>query len=182
MRYFLFLFGFAFLVSCQSDGLSVKQAQNLVADYIENYPVYESENIRIGEVKLSYRKDADKIRLIQQLADEGYLSVEEFKNKKKFLSKDSLWVSTIGLERPASKYVITQKKNKVELQTYRYVLQEDSEVSLKMNRKNKATVTAKLIKEPTPFAGLGKDKNPNTTFITRGFDLKYHQDRGWEVK
>lgn len=182
MRYFLFLLSFVFFISCQSEGLSVKQAENLVADYIENYPVYESETVRLGEVKYSYRKDLDKIKLIEQLAEDGYLSVEDTKSKKKFLSKDSLWTATIGLERPASKFVIMQKRNKVELQTYRYVLQEDSEMSLKMSRKDKATLTVKLTKQPTPFAGLGEDKNPNTTFITRGFDLKYYQDKGWEVK
>lgn len=182
MRYLLFLFSFLCLISCQSESLSIKQAQNLVTDYIENYPVYESETIRIGEVKYNYRKDLDKIQLIEQLVEEGYLSVEGAKNKKKFLSKDSLWMAEIGLERPASTYVITQKKNKAELQTYRFVLQEESEISLKMHRKDKASVTIKLFKQPTPFAGLGKDEHPNTTFITRSFDLKYHQDKGWEVK
>src|SRR5690606_3742172 len=88
MRYFLFLLSFVFFISCQSEGLSVKQAENLVADYIENYPVYESETVRLGEVKYSYRKDLDKIKLIEQLAEDGYLSVEDTKSKKKFLSKD----------------------------------------------------------------------------------------------
>lgn len=181
-RFFYIIAGLLCLTACQSESLTIKQAQNLVENHLEIHPEYESTTFKIGEIKLSYRKDADKITLIQQLTKDGYFSIEESKNKKKFLSKDSLWISTIGLEQPAAKYVVSQQKHKVELQTYHYVLQDESEVSLKIDKNTKATLSVQLAKQPTPFAKLGNDNHPNTTFITKSFDLKYVQEKGWEVK
>ncbi len=169
------------LTGCSSESLSVKQATSLIQEFTATYPVYESASFALGEQKLRLKKDAAEIEALKRLAGNKLITLETTNLRKKFLSKDSIWEVNVRLTSEASQYVLQQKKNKAEVKTYLFALQDNSEVALKLNGKTKATATAKLIKEPTPFAGISNDKNPNTDFISRDFTLKYKEESGWYV-
>lgn len=169
------------MTACSSESLSVKQATNLIEEHTEKYPYFETTAFKLGESKLNVRKDSAELSLLKNLASQNLITVNTLKTEKKWLSKDSVSVVTVALTTEASHYVVEQKKNRAEVKTYLFTIQEDSDVQLELNNKTKATATAKLIKTPTPFAGLTKDKNPNTAFITKKFTLKYTKETGWYV-
>lgn len=168
-------------IACTSESLSVKQATSLIEEHTENHPYFEKSSFHLGERRLSIRKDAEEISILKQLQTESLININTIDKHKKLLSKDSVWVVNIGLTEKASDYVISQKKNRAEVKTYLFTIQEDSDVSLELNSKTKATAKVKLIKKATPFAGISKDKNPNSAFITRDFMLKYDKKTGWYV-
>ena len=182
MKRVILLFLAVTAVGCSSDSLSVKKATSLINDFTQQYPVFESESIHLGERKLRMNKDAEEIAALKNLESQKLIVLKTNEVRKKLLSKDSVWDVTITLTTDASKYVLDQRKNKAEVKTYLFTIQENSDVELKLNTKTKATAKAKLIKEPTPFAGLSKDKNPNSEFITRDFVLKYKEEVGWYVQ
>lgn len=169
------------LMACSSESLSVRDAKGLIDTYTEKNQVFESTTIDLGERKLRIKKDEAEITALKSLESEGLVSMDTSEKYKKFLSKDSVMVVNIRLNAAAAPYVINQKKNRAEVMSYVFELQSDADVSLKLSGKRKATATAKLIKKPTPFAVIGKDKNPNTAFINRDFTLKYKEDSGWYV-
>lgn len=181
MKKFICLLSFVALAACTSQSLSVKQATNLINDYIEKNPVFETTTISIGERKLRLNKDATEIDALKSLEQQKLLTLETTDLRKKFLAKDSIWEVNVALTVEASNYIVDQKKAKAEVKTYLFTVQDNSDVELKLNGKTKATAKAKLIKEATPFASLGKDKNPNTAFIVRDFNLKYNEEIGWFV-
>ncbi len=170
------------IVACSSESLSVKQATNLIKTHTEKYPYFEKTTLQLGEQKYSVRKDSAEITVLRNLASQDLISLQTIKSHKKLLSKDSVLVVNIGLTTKAADFVIDQKKNKAQVKTYLFTIQENSDVQLELNSKTKATASAKLIKTTTPFAGLSKDKNPNTAFIVRDFTLRYKEETGWFVQ
>lgn len=169
------------IAACSSESLSVKQATNLIETHTEKYPYFEKTNLQLGEQKYSVRKDSAELSVLRNLASQDLISLKTISSHKKLLSKDSVLVVNIGLTTKAADFVIDQKKNKAQVKTYLFTIQEDSDVQLELNSKTKATASAKLIKITTPFAGLSKDKNPNAAFITQKFILKYNKETGWYV-
>lgn len=169
------------LVSCSSESLSTKKATSLIQEFCTQYPVFESGSIALGDQKINTNKNAQLVEALKKLEAEKLITLETKDVRKKLLSKDSIWEVTVRLTSDASKYVLDQKKNKAQVKTFLFTLQEDHDVSLKLNAKAKATATAKLIKESTPFAEINADKNPNTDFISRDFVLRYKKDIGWYV-
>lgn len=182
MKKIVLLLLIATVAACTSESLSVKQATSLIQDYTEKYPYFEKTTLRLGEQKFNTRKDAEEIAVLKNLESEKLVSLQSVDLHKKLLSKDSVWVVNIGLTAEASGYVLDQKKNRAEVKTYLFTLEKDSDVDLELHNKTKATAKAKLIKKPTPFAGLSRDKNPNTAFMTRDFVLKYKKESGWYVQ
>lgn len=169
------------IAACSSESLSVKQATNLIEARTEKYPYFEKTTLQLGEQKYNVRKDSAELSVLRNLASQDLISLQTIKSHKKLLSKDSVLVVNIGLTTKAADFVIDQKKNKAQVKTYLFTIQEDSDVQLELNSKTKATASAKLIKTTTPFAGLSKDKNPNAAFITQKFILKYNKETGWYV-
>ena len=169
------------LVSCNSESLSTTKATSLIQEFSSQYPIYESANLALGNQKINTSKDRELVHTLKNLEQQELISLQTKQMKKKLLSKDSIWEVNVSLSSKASAYVVQQKKNKAEVKTYLFSLQKDRDISLKLNGKTKATATAKLIKEPTPFAGIRKDQNPNSDFITRDFILKYKKESGWYV-
>ena len=77
------------LVACSDGKLSPSQAHDLVEAALQDSPMYETAHLTLGEVKYRTKKDGDKIKQIKQLESDDYLSIEELKVKKKWLSNDS---------------------------------------------------------------------------------------------
>lgn len=181
MKKIALLFLLTVIAACSSESLSVKQATNLIEDHTEKQPYFEKATLQLGEQKFNVRKDSAKIVVLKNLESQGLIDLKTVSSRKKWLSKDSVLVLNVGLTTKASSFVFDQKKNKAEVKTYLFTIQEDSDVQLELNSKTKATASAKLIKNQTPFAGLSKDNNPNSTFITQKFTLKYNKETGWYV-
>ena len=181
MKNVLILLCVVFLVACNSESLSVKEATNLIETHTEKYPYFEKATFTLGERKLNLTKDASEVAALKQLAQEQLISLKDIETKKKLLSKDSIWIVNVALTAKASNFVVSQKKNKAEIKTYTFIIHENSNVGLVLNTKGKATATANLIKKPTPFAAFGKDANPHSDFISQTFTLKYKEKLGWVV-
>ena len=182
MKKLIVLFLAVAAIGCSSAALSVGQATSLIDDYIEQYPYFEKTNFKLGKQKFSVKKDAEEISLLKDLAANDFISLTTIEKNKKLFSKDSVLILNVGLTAKASDFVVEQKKNTAQVKTFLFTLQENSDVQLELNGNTKATATAKLIKKPTPFAGLAKDKNANSEFITQKFVLKYKQETGWYVQ
>src|SRR5690606_33134011 len=164
------------MVACTSESLSVKQATALINDHTEKYPYFEKATLQLGEQKFRVKRDSAELSVLKNLASQGFITFNTLNARKKLLSKDSVQVVSVALTATSSKYDVHQKKNKAEIKTFLFTIQENSDVQLELNNKTKATATAKLIKQPTPFAGLVKDKNANSEFITQKFVLKYKKE------
>lgn len=172
--------GFA-LWSCSEKDLTTSIALRSIDDYLQYKPLYESTNIQLGKTKLRASKDSELIAIYKKLEEEGYLEFEGDEMRKRWLSKDSIWNTTLKVTDKAAPYVIEQKNSKVTVKTLEYVVNSDKPLEIHNKNKKSASITVMLFKNPTPFAPLGKDNNPNTNFITKKFKLRFNEKYGWEV-
>lgn len=172
---------FFIFFSCNKKDISASNTQEIIEEYLENNPPYETSWIQTENLKLSTKKEQSQVQIIKDLAREGYINIEEENVKKRFLSKDSIWQFSLSLTEKSLPYVINQKSKKAEVKTIDYELNKDKEIIF--IKKNEKTVicTAVLQKNKTPFYAFGKDNTPKSTFITKKFKLKYNQENGWQV-
>ncbi|MEK6450348.1 MULTISPECIES: hypothetical protein [Myroides] len=170
-----------FLTSCNDKNINTSKAYSTIESYLNEKPIYESNNFQIGKMRLKTTKDKELITFYKQLENEGYISFEEETAKKKWLSKDSIWNVTLKMAEKSHPFVLSQKNDRVKVKTVVYRLDKNSNVQIENNGKKTATANVMLNKEFTPFAFLYKDKTPNTKFITKKFKLKYSEENGWKV-
>ena len=175
-KYIILLVAFLSLTACSDGKLTPSQAKDLVEESLEGKPLYETAYITLGEVKLRTQKDGEKIKQIKRLEDDDYLSLEEIKMKKKWLSNDSVWVVNIKCTDKALPYVTELKETRAKVKTLEYVLADEINVEQK-NEKN-ATITATLQKKETPFSFLSK-KIGGQDFIQKKFKARYQEKEGW---
>ena len=183
MKKLIFLsFTVCTIISCQQSGeISATQAENLVENYLELNPLYETGDFNTTQMRLTTDKDNELITAIQQLENEGLVEINEARARKKWFSKDSVMIITPNLTVAATPYVVKQGKNKTEVKTVVYQLDEKQDVTFENKSKTVATFNAVLLKDKTPFYAFGRDKNPNSEFITRKFKAKYSEEYGWEL-
>lgn len=173
---------FATIVSCKNSGeITSSQAESMVEDYLETNPLYETGFFNTNQMKLKSDKDAEMIDVIQSLENEGLIEIVNEKARKKWFSKDSVFVITPTLSQKALPYVVEQNKNKTEVKTVEYKLDKKQKINFNRKDKKVATFNVVLLKEKTPFYTFGKDQNPNSDFITKKFKAKYSEENGWEL-
>ncbi len=171
----------ALLFSCSDENLTTSTALKVIENYLAEKPVYETTTLSLGSLKLRTTKDATEIEQYKNLEKKGLISFEEESIKKKWLSKDSIWNTSIAITDLAKPYIIDQKSSKVTVKTVIYELDKDQPLQINNKSKRTANITVMLFKKETPFSILAEDKNPNSNFITRKFKLKYDEQYGWEV-
>lgn len=156
-------------------------ASDLVNDYLKLNPKYESENIALGEIK--FKSNSDKIRLekFKELRDKDYLEMKLLDQKKKFLSKDSVYVYLITLTDKSKPYILKQERNHATVKVMDYDLDESKPARLDKSGNKKATITVMLKKVKNAFTVFYDDKNTGSHFITKTYKLKYLKDQGWIV-
>ena len=170
------------IVACGDKAtLSDDVALNSIEEYLKSNPIYETANITIGEVKFSVKKDKKNIKAYKELEEKGYLILNLVKQKKKFLSKDSVLTYEAKLTDKARPYVIKQKKETVTLKSLEYKLGDKEQTRFELTGKHSSKAVITLKKVNTDFSILGYDKNPNTNFITKTFNLSYKKNKGWTV-
>ena len=175
-KYIILLVAFLSLTACSDGKLTPSQAKDLVEESLEGKPLYETAYISLGEVKLRTQKDGEKIKQIKRLEDEDYLSLEEIKMKKKWLSNDSVWVVNIKCTDKALPYIIELKETRAKVKTLEYTLSD--EVTVEQKGEKTATITATLLKKETPFSFLNK-KAGGQDFIQKKYKAKYREKEGW---
>lgn len=175
-KYIILLAAFLSLTACSDGKLTPSQAKDLVEESLEGKPLYETAYITLGEVKLRTQKDGEKIKQIKRLEDEDYLSLEEIKMKKKWLSNDSVWVVNIKCTDKALPYIIELKETRAKVKTLEYTLSD--EVTVEQKGEKTATITATLLKKETPFSFLNK-KAGGQDFIQKKYKAKYREKEGW---
>ena len=177
-KYIILLAAFLSLTACSDGKLTPSQAKDLVEESLEGKPLYETAYITLGEVKLRTQKDGGKIKQIKRLEDEDYLSLEEIKMKKKWLSNDSVWVVNIKCTDKALPYIIELKETRAKVKTLEYTLSD--EVTVEQKGEKTATITATLLKKETPFSFLNK-KAGGQDFIQKKYKAKYREKEGWTL-
>ena len=177
-KYIILLAAFLSLTACSDGKLTPSQAKDLVEESLEGKPLYETAYITLGEVKLRTQKDGEKIKQIKRLEDEDYLSLEEIKMKKKWLSNDSVWVVNIKCTDKALPYIIELKETRAKVKTLEYTLSD--KVTVEQKGEKTATITATLLKKETPFSFLNK-KAGGQDFIQKKYKAKYREKEGWTL-
>jgi len=179
LLYFLFL---VFITGCGNNAaLEQSTASDMVANYLKSNPVYETEKIALGEIKFKSGADKKALSKFKDLMNKGYVEMQLQKQKKKFLSKDSVYVYIVTLTDKSKPYVLKQEQNKATLKVMEYVLDEGKPASLDKAGNKTAKVTIMLKKVKNAFTVFYKDKNTGSDFITKTYKLKYHKEAGWAV-
>ena len=172
---------FITLIACNtSNKIDTDEAATLIADYLEENPLFEIGKFDTYKQKLSTNKDRDLIASIQQLSEDGLIEINNEKRHKKWFSKDSTYVIAPTLTKNAASYLVKQNKNSSQVKTIIYKL-NDKRVTIEKSSEKSAICVVVLDKEKTPFYRFGKDPYPNSTFITQKFKLKYNENTGWKV-
>ena len=166
------------LVACStSNKIDTDEATALITEYLEENPLYETGKFNTHKQKLVTNKDKELIESIQQLSDEGLIAINNEKTRKKWFSKDSVYVISLTLSEEALPYLVKQNKNSAQVKTIIYKL-NDKKVTLEKSTEKMATCVVILDKEKTPFYSFGKDPYPNSNFIIQKFKLKYNEKSG----
>ena len=169
-----------FFFGCKSDKeLTTSSLEMLISDYLKEKPLFEVGDFNIEKQRLDMKKDKELIKVIQKLTEEGFVQIDNEKTRKKWFSKDSVYVIEPVLTKQALPYVVSHHKKKTVVKTIIYTL-NTQEFSIEKKNETTAVCTAILDKEKTPFYLFGKDPNPKSEFITRKFRLKYDEN-GWKV-
>ena len=117
-RYSFFILVFCLiLVACSDGKLSSSRAKELIEDSLEAKPLYETAHFSLGEVRYRTQKDGDKIKQLKKLEEDDYISIEELKVKKKWLSNDSVWVVNIKCTDKALPFITELKENRAKIKT-----------------------------------------------------------------
>ena len=164
----LIVLALSFFTACNSSNqISKDEVSNLIADYLEENPLFETGKFNTNKQKLDSTKDKDLLITIQELADEGLIDINNEKSRKRWFSKDSVYIISPTLTKEALPYLVKQNKNKG--------------ITIEKNSEKVVICNVVLDKEKTPFYNFGKDPYPNTTFITQKFKLKYNEKNGWKI-
>lgn len=170
-----------FLFSCSSHEISKELAFNSIEKHLQQKPIFESTAFIIGKTKLKTNKNKQLIQSYQELQKQGFIELHNQDTKKKWLAKDSLWVSTISITPKSAPYIIQNRNNRVVVKTLLYELKQKNNIQIVQKGKRTAQVRVFLDKVPTPFFDLKPNKPTHSEFITKDFKLKYSKDNAWIV-
>jgi hypothetical protein len=177
--YILLLF---FITSCGNNAaLDQSTAADLVADYLKSNPVYEAEKMELGEIKFKSSADKAELAKFKELTSKGYVEMQLQEQKKKFLSRDSVYYYMITLTDKSKPYVLRQEQNKATIKVMEYSLDEGKSATLDKAGNKSAKVTVMLKKVQNAFTVFYNDKNTGSNFITKTYKLKYNKEAGWVV-
>lgn len=171
------------LFSCgDKKNLTERVALNELAFHLENNPVFETVILEYGDVKFNSQKDAEKLENYQLLEKYGYVDLQLEKEKKKFLSKDSIYTYTIHLKDKSIPYVIKKNDKTFEVKSFYYELDQDQGALIEQTGKNRVKVTVTLLRQDTDFSMFDeKSKAANSTYIKKSYNFRFDEQSGWQV-
>lgn len=156
-------------------------ASDLINDYLSAKPVFETEKIALGEIKFKSNSDKRELEKLKDLRNKNFIALELLEQKKKFLSKDSVYVYLVTLTDKSKPYILNQERNQAIVKVMEYDLDESKPARLDKSGNKNATITVMLKKVKNAFTVFYKDKNTGSNFITKTYKLKYQKDQGWIV-
>lgn len=169
-----------FISSCKSGGnLDEGTAEDVISAHLKANPEYESTKINIGEIKFRSKNDKLDLQKYKELEEKGLVEMELQNQKKKFLSKDSVYFYLITLTDKAKPYILKHDAHNATVRAINYVLDEEKPITLIKGDSKIARVTVSLKKELTDFSIFFKDKNVGSNFITKTYKLKLKKEVGW---
>lgn len=172
---------FAFFISsCKSgNNLDESTAEDVISTYLKANPEYESTKIDIGEIKFRSKNDQLELQKYKALEEKNLIEMKLQNQKKKFLSKDSVYFYLITLTDKSKPYVLKHDAHSATVRVVNYVLDDEKPITLIKGDPKVARVTVSLKKEMTDFSIFFKDKNIGSNFITKTYKLKFKKDIGW---
>lgn len=185
-RNFFFLFtllGLTVFSSCaDKKNLTERVALNELSFHLENNPVFETVILEYGDVKFNSQKDANKLENYLLLEKYGYVEMELEKEKKKFLSRDSVYSYLIHLKDKSIPYVIKKNDKTFEVKSFYYELDQDQGALIEQTGKNRVKVTVTLLRKDTDFSMFDeKSKAANSTYIKKSYNFRFDEQSGWQV-
>ena len=129
----LIVLALSFFTACNSSNqISKDEVSNLLADYLEENPLFETGKFNTNKQKLDSTKDKDLLITIQELADEGLIDINNEKSRKRWFSKDSVYIISPTLTKEALPYLVKQNKNSANVKTIIYKL-NDKGITIEKN-------------------------------------------------
>ncbi|MEC3879686.1 hypothetical protein [Parapedobacter sp. 10938] len=169
--------------ACGSDkSISDRVALGEISFFLESNPVYETAEIDYGEVKFSQKQDADLFTAYEALEKNGYVTMELLKERKRFLSKDSIFIYLVKLTDKSIPFVLEKTEKRAKVKTATYALDEGGGAHIEQTGKNRAKATVTLSKSETDFADFAKKgADNNASFIKKTYSLRFNSETGWGV-
>lgn len=174
---------FVTLAAACKDGTSINQddASEVITEYLESRPEYKTVSFKFGEIRFHGRKDREELNKYRSLEEQGFIKMDLDEQKKRFLSKDSIYTYRVTLAGKSSPLVIDQGKEKAAVIALKYVLDGSKPVNFIKTGNKSAKVTVSLKKEGTAFYPFMDPRESNSEFITKTYKLKLKKDSGWAV-
>ena len=112
-----------FFFGCKSDKeLTTSSLEMLISNYLKEKPLFEVGDFNVEKQRLDMKKDKELIKVIQKLTEEGFVQIDNEKMRKKWFSKDSVYVIEPVLTKQALPYVVSHHKKKTVVKTIIYTL------------------------------------------------------------
>lgn len=157
-------------------------ALNEIKYFLENNPVYETEEIAYGEIRFSKKSDSVLMDAYEHLDTYGYVRLELVKERKRFLSKDSVFTYVVHLTDKSIPYVLSKTPDRATVKTYYYELDESESAHLEQSGKNRAKATVTLKRQETDFAMFAKkNRASNASFIKKTYNFRFDENSGWRI-
>lgn len=170
-----------FIAGCKgaAENLDESTATDVIETYLKANPVYEEVKMEVGEIRFKSKNDKLALEKYKTLQEKGWLTLDLQDQKKKFLSKDSVFTYKISLTDKSKPYILKQNVSQATLRALDYVMDAEKPITMIKGDSKVARVTVSLKKEPNYFAIWLKDKGTASNYITKSYKLKYKKDSGW---
>lgn len=171
---------FLLIAGCKGGGnLDESTATDVISAHLKANPQYETVRIDVGEVKFKSKNDKADLAKYKGLEEKGLVEMSLEHQKKKFLSKDSVFVYHISLTDKSKPYILKQDDAKATVKALDYVLEDEKPINLIKGDSKVTKVVVSLKKQKNDFAVFLKDKSTTGSFITKTYKLKFKKDSGW---
>lgn len=185
-KYFTLFFAAAlalFLGSCSDKRvINERIALNEIKFQLENNPVYETAVLDYGEVRFSKKSDSTLLDAYEHLETYGYVNLELLKERRRFLSRDSVFTFIVHLTDKSIPYVLDKTATKATVKTYYYELDESESVNLEQTGKNRAKATVTLKQRETDFSMFAqRNRASSASFIKKTYNFRFDENSGWRI-
>jgi len=157
-------------------------ALNEIKYHMENNPVYETTTLNYGEVRFSKKSDSALMDAYEHLEAFGYVKLELVNERKRFLSRDSVFTYIVHLTDQSIPYVLDKTADKATVKTYYYELDESEPALLEQTGKNRAKATVTLKQRETDFSMFAsKNRASSASFIKKTYNFRFDENSGWRI-
>lgn len=157
-------------------------ALNEIKYHLENNPVYETTTLNYGEVRFSKKSDSVLMDAYEHLEAFGYVKLELVNERKRFLSRDSVFTYVVHLTDRSIPYVLDKTADKATVKTYYYELDESEPALLEQTGKNRAKATVTLRQRETDFSMFApKSRASSASFIKKTYNFRFDENSGWRI-